>query len=141
MSWDVMVCNYNGTPPNNIENLPDDHKPPPLGMTGTVRNSISRYLPDVDWSDPTWGIYDGDEFSIEINTGDEDLIDSIILHVRGDGNAIDAMLQFANPNKWSLLDLSTGKYLDPKNPSQEGWENYKAFRDKALDQYRNEDNT
>ena len=141
MSWDVMVCNYYSSPPDNFEDLPADHKPDSLGSAGMVRKSISRHLPGVDWSDPTWGIYDGDELSIEFNTGDEDPIDSIILHVRGGGDAIATMLQFANPNKWSLLDLSTGKYLDPENPSQEGWESFQADRDKAIDQYRNEDKT
>ena len=141
MSWDVLVCNYYGSPPKDMENLPDDHKPDPLGSASTVRMSISQNLPGVDWSDPTWGIYDGDEFSIEFNTGEEDPINSIMLHVRGGGDAIAAMLQFANPNKWSLLDFSTGQFLDPENPSQQGWEDFQAFRDKALDQYRNEDKT
>jgi len=58
-----------------MENLPDDHKPDPLGSASTVRMSISQNLPGVDWSDPTWGIYDGDEFLIEFNTGEEDPID------------------------------------------------------------------
>ena len=135
MSWDVMVCNYNGSPPKDFENLSDDHKPDPLGPASTIRKSISQSLPGVDWSDPTWGIYDGDEFSIEFNTGAEDPINSIMLHVRGSGDAITALLQFANPNKWSLLDFSTGEFLDPENPSQKGWEDFQAFRDKMLDQY------
>ena len=141
MSWDVMVCNYNGSPPRDLENMPDEHKPEPLGQATTVRMSISQSLPGVDWSDPTWGIYDGDEFSIEFNTGDEDPIHSIMLHVRGGGDAIAAMLQFANPNKWSLLELSTGELLDPENPSQKGWEDFQASRDKMIDQYRNENTT
>lgn len=141
MSWDLMVFNFYGSPPNKFDDLPDDHKHNPLGSAGTVRKSISQYLPGVDWSDPTWGIYDGDEFLIEFNTGEGDPVDSIMLHVRGGGDAIAAMLQFANPNKWSLLDLSTGEFLDPENPSQKGWENFQATRDKVIDQYRNEDKT
>ncbi len=141
MSWDVIVYNYKGSPPNDLKNPPDDHKPDPLGSARTVRKLISDNLPDVDWSDPTWGIYDGDEFSIDFNTGDEDPIRSIILHVRGGGDAIAAMLRFANPNKWSLMDFSTGEFLDPEKPSQKGWEDFQASRDKLIDQYRNEDKT
>ncbi len=138
MSWDLMVCNYNGSPPNNFEDPSNDPKPDSLGSADNVRRSISQNLPGVDWSDPTWGTYDGDEFSIEFNTGDEDPIDSIMLHVRGSGDPITAILQFANPNKWTLKDLTTGEYLDPENPSPEGWKNFQDFRDNALDQYRDE---
>ena len=141
MSWDIMVCNYNGSPPKKFEDLPDDPEPDSLGSADNVRRSISQNLPGVDWSDPTWGTYDSDEFSIEFNTGDEDPMNSIMLHVRGSGDPIAAILRFANPNKWSLMDLSTGEYLDPENPSQEGWKNFQDLRDNVLDQYRNDGNT
>ena len=42
-----------------------------------------------------------------------------------------AVLRFAKPNGWSLLDCSTSEFLDPDNPSAEGWEGFQAFRDKV----------
>jgi len=133
MSWDVMVFNYHGSPPKDFDDLPDDHKPDPLGPADEVRASVSKYLPGVDWSDPTWGDFVGEGFSIEFNVGNDDPITDMMLHVRGGGDAISAILQFAKPNKWSLLDSSTGDFIDPDNPSQEGWEGFQAFRDKMLD--------
>ena len=62
-----------------------------------------------------------------------------MLHVRGGGDAITPMLQFATPMKWSLFDCSTGEFLDPAAPSQEGWEGFQAFRDKVFEQYREEE--
>lgn len=141
MSWDVMVFNYDGSPPSDFADLPEDHKPDPLGPASTVREAISKQLPGVDWSDPNWGIYDGNEFSIEFNTGKEDPIDSIMLHVRGGGDAIAAILKFASPNKWSLFDCSSGQFIDPENPSQDGWEGFQEFRDKVFEQYSDEDQT
>ena len=64
-----------------------------------------------------------------------------VAELLGGGDAIAAMLQFANPNKWSLMDFSTGEFLDPEKPSQKGWEDFQASRDKLIDQYRNEDKT
>ncbi len=139
MSWDVMVFNYNGLPPNDFADLPEDHKPDPLGPASSVREAISKHLPGVDWSDSAWGIYGGNGFSIEFNAGEKDPIDSIMLHVRGGGDAITPMLQFATPMKWSLFDCSTGEFLDPAAPSQEGWEGFQAFRDKVFEQYREEE--
>ena len=132
MSWDVMLFNFGGTPPANFEELAGDYPSKPLGSAAGIRDAISKQLPDVDWSDPAWGIYDGDGFSIEFNTGNRDPVDSVMLHVRGGGNAVAAMMQFAEPNQWTLFDCSTGEFLDPENPSPEGWEGFQAFRDKVI---------
>ena len=126
MSWDVLVLNCGGNPADEAG------EERPLGPAARVRMSISAHLPGVDWSDPAWGVYDGDGFSIEFNTGKRSPIASIMLHVRGGGDAIPAMLAFANPNGWSLFDCSTSEFLDPENPSPEGWEGFQAFRDKAV---------
>lgn len=130
MSWDVMVLNYGGKPlPSDIA---DADPAGPLGPAAKVRQKIAKQLPGVDWSDPTYGIFEGDGFTIEFNAGDGDPIDSMMLHVRGGGDAIAALLEFANPNGWALLDCSTSEFLDPKNPSAEGWEGFQGVRDKAI---------
>jgi hypothetical protein len=130
MSWDVAVLNLGGElpPADAAEAEPVG----PLGPAAQVRRRIVKHLPGVDWSESRWGIYKGDGFTIEFNTGDEDPIDSIMLHVRGGGEAIAALLQFANPNGWALLDCSTSEFLDPENPSIEGWEGFQAYRDKTI---------
>lgn len=129
MSWDVMVFNFRGSPPDDIENLPDDFQFEPLGKAASVRAAISQSLPGTDWSDPTWGQFEGEGFSIEFNLGNEATLDNFMMHVRGGGDAIAAILKFVVPNQWSLLDCSTGEFIDPENPSQEGWEGFQEFRD------------
>jgi len=128
MSWDVMVLNYGGKFTPALEAEPVG----PLGPAAQVRRKIAKHLPGVDWSEPEWGLYEGDGFSIEFNAGSDDPIDSIMLHVRGGGDAITAMVKFAKPNGWSLLDCSASEFLDPENPSAEGWEGFQAFRDKVV---------
>lgn len=131
MSWDVLVVNFAGkTPPAN--EMADEPPAVPLGPAAKVRNDITAKLPGVDWSDPTWGIYEGETFSIEFNIGKDDPLESIMLHVRGGGAAIPAMMAFAKPLGWSLLDCSTSEYLDPENPSSEGWEGFQDYRDKVM---------
>jgi hypothetical protein len=130
MSWDILVLNYQGAPPED----PDDESVEslPLGKPVVVRQSISDHLPRVDWSDPTWGIYETDTFSFEFNMGDEDPIEDIMVHVRGGGEVIPALMAFANPNQWSLLDCSTGEFLDPQHPSSAGWEAFQVYRDQVI---------
>ena len=129
MSWDVLVLNLGGKPPPS--DAADADPVGPLGPAAQVRRRIAKHLPGVDWSDPASGLYERDGFTIEFRAGDDDPIDLIMLHVRGGGDAIRALLQFANPNGWALLDCSTSEFLDPENPSAEGWEGFQAFRDKA----------
>ena len=124
-----MVLNYGGKTPDEIA---DADPVGPVGSAAQVRRSIAKHLPGVDWSDSAFGIYEGDGFTIEFNAGNDDPIDSIMLHVRGGGDAIPTLLEFANPNGWSLLDCSTGEFLDPEKPSAEGWEAFQVFRDQAI---------
>jgi hypothetical protein len=135
MSWDVMVFNYHGNPPKDISPS-DEGGSDPLGPAAAVREAIARTLPGVDWSDPIWGIYMGDGFTLEFNTGKDDPITAIMVHVHGGGDAIAALLRFAIPNRWSLLDCSTSEFIDPSNPSQEGWEGFQAYRDRIVEKYR-----
>jgi hypothetical protein len=111
----------------------------PLGPAGVVRQQISALLPGIDWSDPTWGVYEGDGFSIEFSVGDDDPIDAMMLHVRGGDDAISKIVTFTRPLGWSALDCSTGQFLDLENPSQEGWEGFQAYRDRAMGQDREDD--
>jgi hypothetical protein len=103
-----------------------------MGTPKEVRAKIGVYLPNVDWTDPTWGIYRGDGFTFEFGMRDEPQKTGFMIHVRGGGDAISTLLQFAVPNRWSLLDCSTGEWLDPDEPSQAGWEGFQAFRDRNL---------
>lgn len=132
MSWDVLVMNYHGSPPADMDEMSEETEPDPLGKPTQVRKAISKHLPDVNWSDPNWGIYEGDGFTIEFSMGKGDPVETIMLHVRGGGEAIATLLHFAKPNKWSLFDCSTSEFLDPENPSAEGWEGFQEFRDKVV---------
>lgn len=131
MSWDVLVLNYEGAPPPS-DQMDDAPPPKPLGPAARVRKGINAYLPGVSWSANAGGVYEGEGYTIEFGFSKGEPIDSIMLHVRGEGDAIAAMLRFAEPNGWSLYDCSTDEYLDPANPSSEGWEGFQDFRDEAL---------
>jgi hypothetical protein len=130
MSWDVMVLNLGGEPPP--EDAAEAEPVGPLGTAAQVRRRIAKHLPGVDWSEPSWGVYEGDGFTIEFNAEDDDPLDSLMLHVRGEGDAIAALLRFASPNGWALLDCTTSEFLDPENPSAAGWEGFQAYRDRAI---------
>lgn len=132
MSWDVMAFKLEAEV-RSLDAL-DDSKMRSMGSTGETRANISACLPGVDWSDPTWGIYDGNGFSFEFNVGaDQPEMNNFMVHVRGGGDAVSDLLKFSVPNGWSLFDCSTSEFIDPKSPSSEGWKEFQAFRDKVVE--------
>ena len=137
MSWDVMIFNTQGKTPASMEEF-DDSSCKPLGIAADVRERVLNYLPGIDWSDPTWGILEGDGFSIEFNVGSGDPVENMMLHVRGGGDAIATIIKFVRPMGWSALDCSTSEFLDLDNPSQSGWEEFQAFRDRVMKKCRDE---
>jgi len=130
MSWDVMIFRLRHAP-RSPDDLAEDNLLP-LGPAAQVREAISAALPATDWSDPTWGDYVGDGFSIEFNVGDDDPIENIMLHVRGGGDAISTILKFVVPNNWHARDDSSGCFLDPAAPSDAGWVGFQEFRDEVI---------
>ncbi len=124
MSWTVTVLGEWPVSDDPARSLPC------LGTGDEVRGHISAYLVGVDWSTPTWGLYAGDGFTFEFSVGPEEPVDNFAVHVRGGGDAIADLLQFAVPNGWHLIDWSTGEQIDPASPSYAGWNGWQAYRDK-----------
>ena len=131
MSWDVLIFNYEGKPP-----LPDEMaeapEPKTLGSAAEVRERITAHWPDVTWSTPTSGIYEGAGFAINVDTGKDDPLEAVMLHVHGAGDAVSALFALAIPNGWSLYDCSTDEFLDPEDPEAAGWDGFQKLRNKAV---------
>lgn len=112
MSWDVFVQNLPGDA-RRVKDIPDDYQPEPLGMRSAIIEKISHVLPDVDFTDPTWGKLVRDDFSIEINMLDDDIITAITLHVQGSAAAVYAVTQVIDAVGGRGLDSWTGELFDP----------------------------
>lgn len=111
MSWDVMILNREGTP-ERLEDVPKDWMPRPMGAADTVRDAIRRTLPSADWSDPGWGIFDGDGFSITFNFQETGTVDAFTLHIRGGGDPLSTIVRLCRENDWAAYDYSNGEMID-----------------------------
>jgi hypothetical protein len=134
MSWDVMILNLrNASPAPSVQAI-EKTDVQPLGPAAEVRELISSSLPGVDWSEPSWGRFrdSRNELWIEINTGKDDPIEHMMLHDRGTGDAISAIMAVIRPRAWSAVDCTTGEFLDPDDPSDAGWRRFQEFRDQVV---------
>jgi hypothetical protein len=82
MSWDIIVMDL---PPGlkSVAELPKDFKPRPLGQRSDLIKKISAIFPNIDFSDPSWGILKADGCYIEFSMGPHDEVKDFGLHVRG----------------------------------------------------------
>ena len=130
MSWDVMLIDM----PSDIvtmDDLPKDFSPE-IGPRPHVLSTIATMLPDLDLTDPAWGILDGDDFSIEFNIGDDDPIDVIMLHVRGGDDAIHVIQHICEHTGWRAFDTSTGDLVDFAQDPTKGLRQWRAHRDRVV---------
>jgi len=127
MSWDVLLLHL----PDDIasvEDMLDDYTPPPLGSQRGVLAAVSRGTPAADLSDPTWGELLGRTWSIELNIGEEDPVDSIMLHIRGSGDdVLIPVFRLADTFGCKVLDCATGNLATPQVVSS--WHAFQQFRD------------
>ncbi|MBR7835016.1 hypothetical protein KDL01_17205 [Actinospica durhamensis] len=131
MSWDVVLFKI----PNDVASMADiprNYKPAPLGSRTEVEAVLRTAVPTVDLSDPTWGNLDGPTWSIELNIGRDDPIDSIMLHVRGGGDEVMApIFAMAAALDCRVLDCSSGDFITAVEET-DGWHEFQAFRDRAV---------
>uniref|UniRef100_UPI000D143677 hypothetical protein n=1 Tax=Streptomyces sp. NRRL F-2580 TaxID=1463841 RepID=UPI000D143677 len=69
----------------SVHEIPADYTPDPLGRRDDVRAAVTQACPEADLSDPAWGELFGPTWSVELNMGSGDPVDSIMLHIRGSG--------------------------------------------------------
>lgn len=120
----------------SLDDIPDDFVPTkPLGGHAEVIAKLCAAAPGVDFSDATWGVLDGDGFSIEFNVADEDPLHSLMLHIRG-GNEerVFAILrEVAAALDRRAIDCSTGRLLDfSAEDVAAGFQAWRRYRDKIV---------
>ncbi|WP_331744316.1 hypothetical protein OG762_49705 (plasmid) [Streptomyces sp. NBC_01136] len=130
MSWDVLLLRL----PDDVTSmheLPADCTPAPLGRQYDVLAAVTQAVPEVDLSDPTWGELSGPTWSIELNIGSEDPVDSIMLHIRGSGDDVLApVFRLAEALRCKVLDCVEGDLITPGQLS--GWHAFQQFRDRVF---------
>jgi hypothetical protein len=130
MSWDVLLLRL----PDHVtsmEDVRDDDGIPPLGRKPWVLDGVRRALPEADLTDPAWGQAEGPGWSIELNIGSDDPVDSIMLHVRGGGDdALAPIFRLAGELGCRVLDCSEGNLISSPDETS-GWHAFQEFRDRV----------
>ncbi|MDP4182133.1 MAG: hypothetical protein Q8942_13715 [Bacillota bacterium] len=97
---------------------------------------LKELLPDIDFSDPHWGVLATETYSIEFNIGGKDPVESIMLHIRGEDAPIDVIKKICSKTAWRAIDTSAGDFIDFENCPEESFNRWKRYRDKIIDEFK-----
>jgi hypothetical protein len=110
MSWDLLVQDWGDV--KTLTDIPDNYEPKPIGSRSEIIARILEIEPLVDFTDSTMGRLENDQFSIEFNLGNEEIISSFALHVRGNELAIPFIGQVLSKLNLRAADGSSGDFFD-----------------------------
>lgn len=125
MSWDIFIQQFPESA-TRVADIPDTFTAAPIGRRSDVIDKIRRAEADADFSDPAWGRIAGEDFSIEIGTGDDDTLYGVTLHVRGSDAALPHIINILRALELRAIDSWTGEFFDPETApmSLARWRSY-----------------
>ena len=126
MSWDILIQDFGEYA--EFSDIPDDFAPKPIGQRSAIIKAIQTGVPEANFSDPSWGMVDTIDGSIEINIGDGEVCDSVMLHVRGGEAIYKRVVDIVALIPGRAADMATGEFFDPKT-SDKSFESWREYRD------------
>jgi hypothetical protein len=126
MSWDIFIQDLPDVA--RVEDIPNDFEPAPLGERAAIVERIRQAVPDVDFSNPEWGVVEGQGWSMEFNIGGEDPCKSIMLIVRGAGEEAPELVgRIIHSVGARGLDSQTGEFFDVEK-AKTSFAEWQAYR-------------
>jgi hypothetical protein len=132
MSWDILVQDLPKTA-SRIEDIPDDFAPRPIGKRSQIIDKIRQIVPAADFSDPSWGLIDGENWSIEVSMGEEEECSGFCFHVRGSDAAVGVVAAILEELKLRAVDPAHDSgFFTAGSEATEAFRKWKAYRDQII---------
>ena len=132
MSWDIIAQDV-PKDAATVQEIPDDFQPQPIGNRAHLIARIQQVVPQVDFTDPSWGIIEGDDWSIEVSTGDTEICKSIAFHVRGGDGAIGVVASILDALKLRAIDCQSSEFFTTGPETLERFHAWRRYRNRAVD--------
>ena len=98
MSWDLIAMDF-PIYAKSVNDIPKGFEPTHLGNRSEIIAQIKQVAPNADFGDQSWGIIVGQDWSIELSMGSEDICKSIGFHLRGGDVAVRVVAAILNDLK------------------------------------------
>jgi hypothetical protein len=131
MSWDIIAQDLPGNA-ISVQDIPDDFKPQAIGDRDELIAKIREVVPEADFSNPSWGIIDGDDWSIEVSIAEQNNCGSIAFHVRGGDGAVAVVAAILNKVQLRALDCQAGEFFTGGAESLDSFRAWRRYRDRVV---------
>ena len=131
MSWDIFVQDL-PRDARSIADIPADFHPKAIGRRADLISKIRELLPEADFSDPSWGRIDNEDWSIEVNIGESEECRSFALHVRGGDAVVGVVAGILAHLDLRALDSETGDFFAAGPEALESFQKWRAYRDQVV---------
>ena len=131
MSWDIFVQDL-PKDAATVADIPDDFKPSSLGPRAALISRIKEVVPNANFADPTWGIIDGANWSIEVNLGKDEECGGFAFHVRGGDEAALVVGAILEHLKLRAVDGQSGEFFVAGSTAVESLEKWRNYRDSVI---------
>ncbi len=131
MSWDIYIQDF-PAPAKTVAEIPEDFQPRSVGRRADLISKIREVVPSADFSNPDWGVFEGDGFSIEFQMGDGELCRSITFLVRGGGNPAAVVAALLDRLQLRGIDCQTGEFFDLE-AARASFGSWQRYRDQILE--------
>ena len=130
MSWDIFVQDL-PSEAKRVTDIPSSFRPSHIGKRSEIIDSITSVIPTADFSDPSWGLIDGQDWSIEVDLGQEEDCRGFVFHVRGGDVAVGAVAAILRRLNLRALDSQTGEFFVAGESATESFRQWKRYRDEV----------
>jgi len=120
-----------------------EYRPPPVGELDIVREKISKSIPNIDWTTPRLGGFQGDGFFMEFEfmkfkLQKDDIVQWFKLRIYGGGNPLPLIHKLCSDNDWFAFDTSSG-WLGREVPSDNGCRAVRDYKNELIETFINND--
>ena len=130
MSWDIFVQDL-PSEAKTVADIPSSFRPSLIGKRSEIIARIIGIIPSADFTDPGWGMIDGEDWSIEVNLGQEEDCRDFALHVRGGDAAVGAVAAILRQLNLRALDSQTGEFFAADSNAIESFRQWRQYRDQV----------
>ncbi len=126
MSWDIYIQDFPAAA-KKVADIPNDFRPRSLGMRADLIAQIREVVPTADFSNPDWGLFEWDGFSIEFQMGEGEECRSITFLIRGGGNPTSLIAALLDRLQLRGIDCQAGEFfnVDAARASFGSWQRYR----------------
>jgi hypothetical protein len=114
-----------------MADIPNDFRPAPVGRRSEIIAKIQEAIPIADFSNPSCGVIDGKDWSIEVSMSDEEICSGFALHVRGSDSAAGAVATILSHSGLRALDSQTGEFFVAGPAAIESFRQWRNYRNQV----------